>query len=157
MPTDIEDAREEIVNALEEALPEAGIRQDVTVILKRFADSRSPLSMNPSDSPERVPIVSFPVRVPEEKAAWSGQYQIAEAMSGGSIKKGNLRRIKIVRYATMEAFLKETLINIDDGGNLRDGPYPEFEFLTFEINGIDHSPVLLTLDDIFATFLVARV
>lgn len=158
MATAIESAREAIISALETALPAAGIRADDTCTIKRLRNSGNPLSMDPDDAPSQMATDSIVVKVPEIKQYPGVSYMaIANAMAGGNLKVGDMKRVKFVRYAAIEAFLSSVKIDLSAANNQADGPYPEIEYFTFEINGIDYRPVRWNYDDIFADIWVVKV
>lgn len=159
MATAIENAREAIQKALETALPKAGLRKDDKLFVKRYGDNPDDTSMSmvPEDAPNSVIAGPLEIKVPEVKTSLYAGYFAKANPSGGITKTGDARQIKFVRYKVIEDFLKQTFHETSDELNFADGPYPEIEFFTFVLNGIEYRPVRWEYDEIFAKLQIARV
>ena len=141
-------------------MPKAGLRKDDKLFVKRYGDNPDDTSMSmvPEDAPNSVIAGPLEIKVPEVKP-YPGLGYLATQVdaAGGLVKTGDMKRVKFVRYAVVENFLKQTFHEISAELNFADGPFPEIEFFTFVLNGLEYRPVRWVIDEIFIELWLVRV
>lgn len=149
MATPIDKARASVAKAMAK-LPAVGLRTDYELVLRRWTEEGgNSLSMDPANAPTRIPselTVDAPEVIP-----FSGFRLIGASEVAGGIMQAGDYRVKIVRTASVEAFLSQRLTDpAGEGGE----PYPEMLQTLFVINGEEFRPISWTPGPIHLTVIL---
>jgi hypothetical protein len=132
-----------------------GLRTDKLYLERMPKDTAGKeLSWIPSESPSTMPNYRLEYVAPEVKLFQGfGYLAIQESMGVGSIEVGD-HVIKLVRTQAIEEFLAMKLIDPDTTSL---NPYPEMEWVAFELNGEKFTPVRWLPEALFITIFIRKV